>query len=83
MYYEHFGLSIRHRIGVGNLMWESDYPHVASTYPRSWEFLQPRIASLPEADRRQILYENALRVYRLDASVRLDVVPGQGSPEPP
>jgi predicted TIM-barrel fold metal-dependent hydrolase len=33
------GVELRHRIGVENLMWASDYPHIDSTWPRSREVI--------------------------------------------
>ena len=32
-WYEQAGIGFRHEVGVDNIMWESDYPHIASTYP--------------------------------------------------
>ena len=33
-WFEKAGIEQRYAIGVENIMWESDYPHTASTYPR-------------------------------------------------
>ena len=55
----------RHRIGIDNIMWESDFPHVASTYPRSWAFVEHCLPGVPEPERKKLLYENAMRLYRL------------------
>ena len=35
-WFEAEGIKLRHDIGIDNIMWESDFPHVASYYPRSW-----------------------------------------------
>ncbi len=64
-WYEAAGIELRHKIGITNLMWESDYPHIASTYPESWQFVERTLAGVPEDERRLLLYENAMRVYKL------------------
>jgi predicted TIM-barrel fold metal-dependent hydrolase len=64
-WYEKAGIEQRHRIGIENIMWESDYPHSTSTYPESWEFVNRTLAGVPEEDRKLLLYGNAMRVYHL------------------
>jgi predicted TIM-barrel fold metal-dependent hydrolase len=64
-WYEVAGLEERHRIGINNIMWESDFPHVASTYPRSWSFVEHCLRGVPEPERKSLLYENAMHLYRL------------------
>ncbi|MCL6563677.1 MAG: amidohydrolase [Firmicutes bacterium] len=46
----------------GQLMYASDYPHEDAAFPESVNKLQAR-ADLPEAVKRQILGENAMRFY--------------------
>jgi predicted TIM-barrel fold metal-dependent hydrolase len=64
-WYEKAGIEQRHHIGIENIMWESDYPHSTSTYPESWAFVNRTLAGVPEADRKLLLYGNAMRVYHL------------------
>lgn len=64
-WFEKAGVELRHLIGLNNLMWESDYPHNTSTYPGSWEFVERSLAGVPEEERKQLLYGNALRIYNL------------------
>jgi predicted TIM-barrel fold metal-dependent hydrolase len=47
-------------------MWESDYPHTASTYPKSWTYIEDTLKGVPEEERKKILYRNAVRLYNLD-----------------
>jgi predicted TIM-barrel fold metal-dependent hydrolase len=68
-WFEAEGIKLRHDIGIDNLMWESDFPHVASYYPRSREAVERVLAGVPEGDRRKLLYENALRIYGLPAAI--------------
>jgi predicted TIM-barrel fold metal-dependent hydrolase len=66
-WFETEGIKLRHQIGIDNIMWESDFPHVASFYPRSWESIERVINGVPTEDRRKLLYENAVRVYGIEA----------------
>ncbi|MEE8518622.1 MAG: amidohydrolase family protein [Dehalococcoidia bacterium] len=68
-WFEEQGIKLRHNIGIENIMWESDFPHVASFYPRSWESVERVLEGVPADDRRLLLYENAMRVYRIEATV--------------
>jgi len=64
-WYERGGMQLRHRIGVNNIMWESDYPHIVSTYPESWKEVERCVDGVPALERQKMLYENAMRLYRL------------------
>lgn len=68
-WFEAEGIKLRHDIGMDNIMWESDFPHVASYYPRSWHEVNRVLEGIPAEDRRKLLYENAIRLYRIDATV--------------
>lgn len=62
-WYETAGIELRHTIGLDNIMWESDYPHIASTYPESWKFVERTLGGVPGEERRRLLYENARKLY--------------------
>lgn len=62
-WYESAGIQLRHKVGIDNIMWESDYPHSTSTYPESWEFVKRSLAGVPQEDCDKMLYGNALRIY--------------------
>jgi predicted TIM-barrel fold metal-dependent hydrolase len=64
-WYEVAGIELRHKIGIHNIMWESDYPHIASTFPESWDFVERTLSGVPDDERRLLLYENAVRIYKL------------------
>jgi predicted TIM-barrel fold metal-dependent hydrolase len=44
-------------------MWSSDYPHTVSTWPHSREVVERDFKGVPEKERRQIVRENAARLY--------------------
>ena len=68
-WFEEEGIKLRHDIGIDNIMWESDLPHVASYYPHSRDEVERVLAGVPAEDRPKLLYENALRVYQVKATV--------------
>ena len=65
---------LRHRIGVENLLVESDYPHLDSTWPNTQRVVADSIGSFPEDEIRQITWENASRLFQhpVPASVAAD-----------
>ena len=60
------GIQLRDLIGVDNLMWGSDYPHIESTFPRSRQILEQILVDCTEEEKAKIAGGNAARVYRLD-----------------
>jgi uncharacterized protein len=71
-WFEAKGIQLRHHIGIDNIMWESDFPHVASFYPRSWASVERVLEGIPVEDRRKLLYANAVRVYRIETEAALE-----------
>ena len=61
-------LAKRYEVGVENIMWSTDFPHPASTWPNSVAIVEKLFADVPEAERRLILGGNAARVYGLTAA---------------
>jgi len=64
-FFELANVPLRHRIGIDNIMWESDYPHTASNFPHSRQYVERALATVPDDERKKMLYENAQRVYKL------------------
>jgi predicted TIM-barrel fold metal-dependent hydrolase len=64
-WFETAGVELRHTIGVDNIMWESDYPHITSTYPDSWKYVERALVGVPDEDRRKMLYGTAMKLYKL------------------
>lgn len=54
----------RHRIGVENIMFETDYPHGDGTWPDTQKVIEQVYGDLPAHELRAILCENAARVFR-------------------
>lgn len=61
------GLQIRDKIGMGQIMFETDYPHADSTYPHSLQTADKLItgAGLSEHEAWQFMRGNAIECYGL------------------
>ena len=59
------GVRNRDVIGVDNIMWSSDYPHVNSTWPRSRESIARHFAGVPNDERQKMICGNVARLYGL------------------
>jgi predicted TIM-barrel fold metal-dependent hydrolase len=57
------GLQMRHDLGLENLMWSTDYPHPATTFPRSRERIEQQMEGIPAGEREMLVCGNAARVY--------------------
>jgi predicted TIM-barrel fold metal-dependent hydrolase len=70
------GIRLRNVIGVGNMMWGSDYPHSESTFPRSQKILAEILAGVPDAEQAKPAPDrdpgfaggNTARGYRFDVA---------------
>jgi predicted TIM-barrel fold metal-dependent hydrolase len=60
---DELGVRYRNDIGVDRIMWSSDYPHAASTWPKSAEFIDRDFAGGPETDKRMICHDNVAKLY--------------------
>jgi len=56
----------RHAIGLGNVMWGSDYPHPEGTWPETRAHMLEAFRGVPEDELAAILGGNAARVYGFD-----------------
>lgn len=65
-WFEYRGVESRHKLGLDNIMWQSDFPHNVSTYPDSWKFVDQRLSGVPADERKKLLYGNAVQLYRLE-----------------
>ena len=51
--------------GEHNYMWASDFPHADSTFPNSLKTIGENFAGVPESVTRQIVFDNANRLYNM------------------
>ena len=57
-------IDTRHRIGVENIMFETDYPHGDSTWPDTQDVIRSAWGHIPAHEVRAMCSENAARLYR-------------------
>ncbi len=55
--------------GVDNLMFATDYPHSASTWPHSQEIVERDTAAMTPEEKRKLIHDNVLKVFNLPAPV--------------
>ncbi len=58
---------LRHDIGLGNIMWGSDFPHPEGAWPCTREQMLETFRGLPEDEIAAMLGGNAIRFYGFDA----------------
>jgi predicted TIM-barrel fold metal-dependent hydrolase len=56
---------VAHLVGIDNMMWGSDYPHPDSVWPDSLEIIQKTLGNLEASDRKKIIRDNALNLYKI------------------
>ena len=56
---------LRHRLGVENIMWASDYPHPPTTWPNSQQVVAEQFAGVAAHERDLMVAGNARRVWNL------------------
>jgi predicted TIM-barrel fold metal-dependent hydrolase len=59
------GLRTRHFIGLNNLLWSTNFPQATSTWPNTREVIRRCFEGLPDEERRQVLTDNAAKLYKL------------------
>jgi predicted TIM-barrel fold metal-dependent hydrolase len=59
---EELGVKYREDIGIDRVLWSSDYPHAASTWPESSKFIERDFAGA-EDDKRKIVHDNVAGIY--------------------
>ncbi len=59
------GLQLRHMVGIENILWSTDFPHPATTWPNSRAVVERQFAGIPDDERQLICAGNAARLYNL------------------
>ena len=57
------GIELRHRLNLEHIMWSTDYPHHGCDWPHSRATVAAMFEGVPAAERRQIVYGNAAKLY--------------------
>ncbi len=61
------GVELRHRIGIDQVMWATDFPHQESEFPHSRVVIDRVFAGVPEPEKRKMVAQNAIDFLHLDA----------------
>lgn len=59
------GLKTRQHIGVNTMLWSTNFPLATSTWPDSRRVIERAFDGIPDKDRRQVLVDNAAKLYKL------------------
>jgi predicted TIM-barrel fold metal-dependent hydrolase len=59
------GLRHRHDLGVDRIMWSTDFPHPATSWPNSQAIVEKNFAGIPEEERSLVVAGNAAALYGL------------------
>ncbi len=62
-----FAIDNRYAVGLENMLWSSDYPHVGSDWPNSWRTIEASFSGVPRSEKELILHGNAQSLYRLSS----------------
>jgi predicted TIM-barrel fold metal-dependent hydrolase len=64
--YDSVGVELRHHIGVGSLMWATDFPHQDSEWPCSMDVVTWNFAKVPADETYRMVAGNALEFFHLE-----------------
>jgi predicted TIM-barrel fold metal-dependent hydrolase len=70
-WYDPAKINARH-IGTDRIMWATNFPMANSTWPDSQAFVEKCMAGMSEDQRKQILWENAAKLYKLKKTGALE-----------
>jgi predicted TIM-barrel fold metal-dependent hydrolase len=60
------GVRLLDMIGEDALMWASDYPHSASSFPDSVNHIQKHFGHLPDSTRRKLTWDTVAALYNIE-----------------
>ncbi|GGL15132.1 amidohydrolase family protein [Nocardia jinanensis] len=63
---DYVGIELRERVGVSQIMWESDYPHSDTSWPNSRQELAAMLVDVPDEDALRMAELNAREVFRIE-----------------
>src|SRR5262249_15580389 len=62
---DEFGIDVRGGLGIDQLTFESDYPHMDSTWPHTRDYAARALASFNEDEIRKVTRDNAIALFGL------------------
>jgi predicted TIM-barrel fold metal-dependent hydrolase len=64
-WFDKTGLKTREHIGIDNMLWSTNFPQATSTWPESRRAIARSFEGVSEQVRRQVLVDNAAKLYHL------------------
>ena len=64
--YDTLGVRLRHEIGVNNLIWSTDFPHIESDWPNSMKIVEENFAEVPADEKYKMVAGNCITFFRLN-----------------
>lgn len=58
------GMELRDRIGIDNIMLETDYPHADSSWPNTQPSIAAALGGFTDEEVRKVTWQNASRIFR-------------------
>ncbi|UIX29284.1 amidohydrolase family protein [Streptomyces sp. GQFP] len=62
------GILRREKVGIDNIMWEADYPHSDSLWPKSRQYVADAMQDVPDDEVHKMVELNARRAYNFPRS---------------
>ena len=75
--HERSAMEMRYLIGVDLLIWGSDFPHTANTFPHSVASVDEMFRDVPEDERRQVLGLPPCELFGLDPDKEITPTPSR------
>ena len=72
------GIAYRHEVGLNQLLWGTDYPHLEGTWPETPKSIRHTFNDVPEDEARLMLGETAAKVFNFDPAALAPVVQRSG-----
>jgi predicted TIM-barrel fold metal-dependent hydrolase len=66
---EPHAVGYRNLLGKENLMFATDYPHSASSWPDSQKIVERDTSDMPLEERRRLIYDNVTKVFNISTPV--------------
>jgi predicted TIM-barrel fold metal-dependent hydrolase len=63
--YERVAVELRHHLGVGKIMFATDFPHIECEWPRSKPLIDQIYADVPEDEKQRMWAGNAIEFFKL------------------